>query len=169
MIPELDLPAERIVAVPAPFIRRISAVLIDLILLYWIILIPFERIIAGMIPSGISYSDAFLYLQQNPALLDLMLIVIGIFSLLSWLYFSILEYKLGATAGKLLMRIRVSGQKKDESPTLPQSILRNMIIIFLYIFWPVVVIDALVALFNHHRQRATEMFSRTRTIYTQQI
>ena len=98
---------------PAPVMRRIFAFLVDMIILGVVtfsVQIPFWMSNGTIVITESMFSMRFF--------MEILVAVVTI------AYFTILEYKLGQTLGKMLMKIEVRSQVKEK--TVSQFILRNI-------------------------------------------
>jgi uncharacterized RDD family membrane protein YckC len=127
----LDLPKERFSLITARVEKRFLAFIIDFFILelfiYAPLIKPFEKFFSGGVSSIVST------LQNIPD--GLILTFIASASVLSILYFSLFDYYLQGTPGKLLVGIRVS------KITLLTSFIRNLSAILIFPFNWLIIID----------------------------
>ena len=82
-------------------------------------------------------------------------------------YGTAMEYRFGATLGKMLFRIRVVGQDGVD-PGLREVLLRNLVRT-IEISWPLVGIPVLLIIFTRKRQRLGDMMARTTVIHNKLV
>jgi len=150
----------------ASLIKRLLAFIGDLLIINLIILEPFRKIIIDSIPQG-DFFEVFKLLSENDIVLGKLYassIFIGVIALL---YFSVMEWKLGQTIGKMLFGIYVvpvseeSTIKENNKISFLQSIVRNMYLIPLFPFFILIIIDPIYMFFNKTNQRLSEKMSGT--------
>ncbi len=162
-LPKVKIPGHRVVAVPAPFGRRILAFLIDIILVNIFLTAPFQKIIRGLVPDSTNYTAIQSAMESNPQVATAVFIVGAFSGLFAVLYFAILEAKLGYTVGKLFMRIRVAALDKQEL-TFGKCVIRALFLIPIFpfiLFW---VIEPIYMLLSPVNQRLLERWSNTVTM-----
>lgn len=113
---------------PAPLWKRAFAYIIDSFVINLIIIMPLQKPLEE-IGKGIaekSFFESYKILLQTDlqALLPKLFFMFTIISLLSVLYWAILEYKIGQSVGKILFNIYVKSQ--TEKLTFWQCFLRNI-------------------------------------------
>lgn len=79
-------------------------------------------------------------------------------------YCTMMEWRLGATAGKLIFHLRVVGEE-GRPPRLGQVALRNILKIVEVLWPPRVPVLLLLPLFTRHRQRLGDLFAKTTVIH----
>jgi uncharacterized RDD family membrane protein YckC len=137
---------------PASIPRRIFAFAIDLILIGFIIILPFKRLFQRILPSDYS-SDAIKYFQQNAQLIDslsLLFLVIGIIILF---YFTYFEYKIQQTPGKMLLGLYIFPENKL---TFWNYLLSNLTFIPAFPFTILWIIDPIYMFISPKSQRIME-------------
>ena len=127
----LNLPKERRFVGPASIWKRAIAFIIDLLIIEFIIALPFRGIFTRMIPAG-SLKETYSYLQSHPGVSTKMNMVMVVIGLLALLYFAILEIKIQQTIGKMFMNIYVKSMTKRL--TFWQCLVRNMFFILIFPF-----------------------------------
>jgi uncharacterized RDD family membrane protein YckC len=149
-----------IVKRPAQIYKRMVAYLIDIIIISFIVVWPFNDILKKL--NGIddwNYYTKFQFLMNNPektiqlALISLLIVI------LTLVYWTILEFKLRQSIGKMIMNIKVVSKRKNF--TISQCLVRNISkpldLVFLF--------DVIYLLFNKEsRQRYFEKISDTLVI-----
>ena len=142
---------------PASMTRRILAFIIDLIIINLIIALPFRKIFRKLIPTGMSYSAAKIYFQQNPQLLTGLSTIFFIIGILVVLYFTYLEYKLQQTPGKMLLNLYIVPQGKI---SFWNYLLSNITFIPSFPFTLLWIIDPIYMFRSPKNQRFMEKISR---------
>lgn len=135
----------------APLWKRTFAYLIDAILIDIIIVTPFRSILRIKIQT---LDEFYKFLTTNTSVLIISFFTI---TLLTLFYWTILEYKLEQSIGKMLLKIKVISKTRELS--LWQCIVRNLTktsLLFL-------LLDCLYLL-NKKHQRYFEKLSQTRVI-----
>lgn len=154
------------IVVGASVLKRASAFVIDLLIIDFVIGFPFTGLVERLSPKN--PFDLFTT-GANPGLTEIGIII----SLISVLYFSILEYKIGQTAGKILMNIYVvddypnhqnNKNDNDKGKLFFNYIIRSLFLIpiipFVF-FW---IIDPIYLAFNKDQKRFLEVLSHTKTV-----
>ena len=160
----LNLPKQRTFIGPALFWKRSLAFLADLLLINLVIFFPFRRIIQKLLPAPTSYSETYNYLISNATYTKTLTLVSITMSLLAILYFALMEYKLQQTPGKMLFNISVVSDIKKLS--FWQCLVRSLLIIPIFPFILLWVIDPLFIIFTKTNQRLSEILSKTKTVET---
>ncbi|MDO8480951.1 MAG: RDD family protein [Nanoarchaeota archaeon] len=153
----LNLPQERVFAASPPLWKRFVAFLADLFILDAVIGSPFQRVVPAM--TG-GFGDTMEFLNARPDIAVSLSLVMLAYGLLAVLYFSILEYRLGATPGKMLFGISVRGEEQRFSP----YILRNLPMLLIFPFFILLFIDVVYILVRKDSRRLSELISRTSTV-----
>ena len=132
--------------------KRVLAYLIDIIVINIVIVSPFKPVISKLISTSDFY-QIYSFLLNNPTqTLSLIKISITI-AILSLFYWSILEFKLKQTIGKMLFQIYVTTQNKRL--TFSQCLFRNLT----KTFFIILLIDSITIMSK--KQRVSEMISKT--------
>ena len=130
--------------------RRFIAYIVDLLIVSVLITRPLNNLINKEFNLQSFFDYSFL------STVFLVNLLMGVLTVLYW---SILEYKIGQTIGALLFSLRAKSEN-NKGLSFKQSLLRNITKINgLLIF-----IDAIGILFNKKRQRFFERISKTVTI-----
>ncbi len=145
----------------APTFKRLLAFLVDLFLVN-ILISPFRNVIVSAIPQFSDPSKTFELFNVFSGLskhqLSLISYTMFFAALIAFLYFSVLEYRYGATIGKLLLRLKVE-------PLAEKRYWRYAVrSLFLFPLFPLSllwVVDPVYMLTNPKRQRFSEYVSRT--------
>lgn len=148
--------------VQASVLKRIGAFLIDLLIINWIILIPFREIFTSIIPEAGSFSKTLDLLSSSAEYNAFITVLMVLIAFLAILYFMILEKKLRQTVGKMIFNLHVEGQNKGLSYW--QLFVRSMFLIPVFPFVLLWFIDPVVMLFTKENQRLSEILSRTKVV-----
>ena len=150
------------------FFRRTFAFILDISILSLTILAPLSSFLTQVFPENITpaqATSAFSYLSfsisTNETLSSLLTILMLYVCALIVLYFAILEYLIGQTAGKRLLGLQVEDSTGSQ-PTFWQCIVRNIVFLPVFpfiVFW---ILDPIYILFT--KQRLSEQLSRTKTV-----
>ena len=146
---------------PATIWKRGLAYIIDLFVINLIIIMPFQKILEdlGKGFSGKGFLEIYRFLTSNPsqlqAIIPKLFVIFLVIALLSILYWAILEYKIGQSIGKILMRIYVKSQTGNL--TFKQCFLRNVTKISTF----PLILDASYMIFTKGYQRFFEKISKT--------
>jgi len=154
----LKLPKGGTFLMPAAVWKRALAFIADLLVINLVIGFPFRGILERVIPQDMNILKYTLEGSQTAALTAVSVSL----SILTILYFSILEYKLDQSVGKILFNIYVMNDKKKKS--FWQYLVRSM---FLLPFMPFVALwlaDPSYMLFNRENRRFTEVLSKTKVV-----
>jgi len=157
----LNLPKQRIFTGPALIWKRIAAFAIDFFVIEFVLGFPFQSLIKRIMPTELSYSEAYSFFMNNSYYTKMLTALMIMFSVLAILYFAILEYKLGQTVGKILMNIKVVGEKKLG---FWQCIGRSLFLIPAFPFFLLWVIDPLYLFFGKKGQRLSEVLTKTKVV-----
>lgn len=111
----LDLPKKRGFIAPASLIKRFASYFIDLIIINFIILIPFKKVLSKIIPQNSSYIEVYHFIENNPEISSIFLALSLLIGILAVLYFTYFEYYLQQTPGKMLMNIYIIPENRKLS------------------------------------------------------
>jgi len=156
---KLDLPEKRKIIGNASVFMRVLAFIIDILAVNFVIILPFRGSFANLM-SADSFTEAYDFLQSNPEIAGKLYAMMFIITFLVLAYFIVLEYKLGQTLGKMLLKITVVSEAKEI--TVLQCITINIFLIPFFPFFLLWIIDPLYLLFT--KRRFSEVISKTRTI-----
>jgi len=143
---------------PASLLRRLLAFMIDLAILDLVVFFPFKLLIESYIPENIGFVESYRYIAANPNLISILNTISIFIGILSILYFSILEYKVGKTIGKMIIRLEVKSELKEKSYW--QFLVRSLFLMIVFPFSIIFFVDLFYLLFNK-TQRWTERISKT--------
>ena len=145
----------------ASILKRAAAFFIDLVIINMVILFPFRSIFEKIIPETDSFSKALDFLSNNADSASITVIILLI-SIISILYFMILEKNLNQSVGKMLFNLYVNSQTKDLKYW--QLFVRSIFLIPLFPFILLWIIDPIVMFFTKENQRLSEILSRTKVV-----
>ena len=134
----------------ASFWKRGLAYLIDLLIINFVIVFPFQSLINQNSFDFKSFNLESLFAINSKEMLITSILIV----LLSLAYWSILEYKLEQSVGKILLNLKVKTKKQL---SLTQSIIRNLSKPFFFIL----IIDIIYLNFSTTKQRLFEKWSNT--------
>ncbi len=115
----------------ASIVKRILAFIFDLLLINFIIR-PFQSMILKILGNP-SWKEALSMVESNPEALGSLTTILFFISVLSLLYFAVMEWKFSQTLGHMLVGIYVQSEKKD--PKLWQFIISNLFILPFFPFF----------------------------------
>ena len=154
---KLNLPKEKTFTGPALLWKRIAAFFIDMALLGLIVFVPFRGVVASNLPQK-SFWESLKSLA-SPDVAGYLLPFYIAMSVLTFLYFFMLENKMAQTIGKKAMKIYVVGDNKQLKKW--QVFVRNLLFIPLFPFDLLVIADPIFMLFTKTNQRLSEILSKT--------
>lgn len=147
---KLDIPKQRTMQVPCSVWKRFFAFIIDLLILDIIIFNSLKNIILNIIPNNLPYTELALFIENNPDILNKIMVIFIYLSLIIIIYFTVLEFKFSQTVGKMLLGIFVKSSNKKPL-TFTRVLLSNIIFIPIFpfvLFW---LIEPLYILFTNRR------------------
>lgn len=142
----------------APLWKRAVAYIIDIFVINLIIISPFNRAFDN-IPTEISskgFIELYNYFLNNIS--SNLIISLLIMALLSVLYWTVLEFKIGQSVGKLIMHIYVVPEKKEF--TFFQVFIRNISKISSILL----ALDSLYLIFGYTGQRYFDKIAKTKVV-----
>ena len=131
------------------FFRRVASFITDILVINIIIIWPFQNIFY-------EYADLGLNIEVLPTNIYLAVLIIFI---LSWMYFSFMEYYLGQSIGQMIMKLKVS-----DDISLWKALVRNCYMIPFFPFYILWISEPLYLAF--FRERLLEKITGTRTVLT---
>ncbi|MBI4452156.1 RDD family protein [Candidatus Woesearchaeota archaeon] len=158
---KLNLPEERMFVAPALLWKRIVAFLIDLLILFFIVFIPFRGFISSRLPKDYSFSETYKMLTAGQDVYSIIPVYMAML-LLMFLYFYLLERKMAQTIGKKLMNLYIVSDNAELKRW--QALVRNLLFIPVFPFDLLIIIDPVSMLFTKTNQRLSELLSRTRVV-----
>ena len=111
--------------------------------------------------------ETYNYFINNPSLNNAILWVSIALSALTLSYFTILEWKLGQTLGKMILKINVKSEHKTIK--IWQAFVRNLFLIPVFPFIALWIIDPLFMLFTKNNQRLMEILSKSKVVQHYEI
>jgi uncharacterized RDD family membrane protein YckC len=144
------------------FFKRAIAVLLDISILSMTILAPITGLLETITPAE-DFKTTYALFVENQQMSSIITVSILFVSALIMMYFLIVEYVVGQTAGQRLMGLKVMSIH-GEQPTFFQCFLRNLIVfpVFPFIlFW---MLDPLYLLFT--KKTLTEQLTKTKVVRT---
>lgn len=130
--------------------KRGLAYIIDLLVINFVIVYPFQSLL-NKTPLSLTSLDFKSLLGIDTTQILVITAIIGILSIAYW---SILEYRIGQSLGKIILNLKV--ETKGEL-TFMQALIRNLSKPFLFIM----LIDVIYMGFSHEKQRLFEKWSKT--------
>ena len=159
---EVNIPKERTFVGPALIWKRIAAFFIDLMIINFVVLLPFKSLFRGIIPADYSFSEAYGLLSASANYTSFITLVSFMMSMLIILYFLMMEGKMGQTIGKMLMKIYVVSENNAMGKW--HMLVRNLVFIPVFPFVLLWVLDPLFMFFTKTNQRLTEILSKTKVV-----
>lgn len=156
---KLNLPKQMMIKAPAPVWKRLLAFFIDFIIIDFFIFASFKKIIRTLVPENSGFS-AYSYLAANPEVSNVLIAVSISAGILAMLYFTILEWGLSQTVGKIIMKLYVESDLKQLK--LWQCLVRSMFIIPVFPFVLLWIVDPVYLFWKN--TRFSEILSKTKTI-----
>lgn len=149
-----------LVPMPPSFFRRALAFILDISILSFTVFAPLSIFFERFVPIA-DISTTYTSLVHDQKISTLLTILMLFIFTLVLLYFSMLEYIVGQTAGKRMIGIKVEDIYGNR-PSFWQCLIRNLVLLPIFpfiLFW---IIDPLFLLIS--KQRLSEQLSRTRTV-----
>lgn len=177
----LNLPQPHYFAAPASLVRRFFAFVLDLFVVQFFLLGPFQSAFGRFFPpealQSLDFQALRSVLESNPQLSSTVFFLSLGAGAVALLYFSLLQFFMHKTIGMHLLGIDLiaGDQKKSASPASASSLsfwqcfVRNLFVIPVFpfiIFW---IVDPLFMFFNKHHQRLLEKWSKTRMIQIMEL
>jgi len=135
------------------FWKRFIAYLIDMIIINVIVVSSFRGLLKNIVKDKSSFVILDMFNYQNKELL----LVSGIIALFTLIYWSVLEFKINQTIGKIIMNIKVVSDNKKSKYW--QYLVRNLSKPFILIL----ILDVLYMLISRDK-RFFEKISNTKVI-----
>ncbi|MDD3151148.1 MAG: RDD family protein [Candidatus Gastranaerophilales bacterium] len=143
--------------------ERSLAFLIDLLVFFFLILMPFSSIyyeMSGINPQEISVSES----MDNPRIFGILMVGYFACLLIFLFYLSAFEYMIGATIGKRMIGLSLA--HKDKKMSLWKAILRNLAKSVLFNF---LVFDCFLMLFDPQKRRISDFLAGTIVVSSRKI
>lgn len=140
---------------PASFTRRALAYIVDSFILNLILLSPIINQIKKIVGENTDFTSSYYFFIENPQKVSAILLLGLVLVILTILYYSILEFKLRQTIGKMLFDIKVMSKKASfkYSQTLIRNLSKPISILFIF--------DVLYLILKKQNQRFFEKISNT--------
>ena len=139
---------------PASILKRVAAFFIDIIILEFFVLSSFERVVGKILPVS-SFMEMTSYLENNPQkmmLLVVMAIIAGVFVVF---YFTLFEWALWQTPGKMLVNIRI----KEDNIGFWKILMSNLTFLPIFPFNVLWIVDPVHMFFSDKNQRLMEKWT----------
>ena len=135
--------------------RRVLAYIIDTAILNLILLAPIIKQMQKIVGDNTSFTSSYQFFINNPQKISAVVILGFMLIILTIAYYSILEFKLRQTIGKMLLGIKVMSKKANfkYSQTLIRNISKPISILFIF--------DVIYLLVKKQNQRFFEKISDT--------
>ena len=143
------------IEIPAALWKRVCAYLIDALVVSIIIGLPLNRFYPRTIPNPETMVDVWASLRETMSFQTMLISLIA--TVLTILYWAVLEYKISQTLGKALMKIRV--RSLVGSLSFKQCFIRNLSKTSTLLL----LIDSLFML-RSHRHRYLDMVAKTEVV-----
>jgi uncharacterized RDD family membrane protein YckC len=151
--------AKKGMTVNASFLKRGLALIVDLAIVNILILYPFHGILMQAVPHT-SLMSTYRYISQGLLPKGLVIGFTLVNIIMTFLYFYLLERRIGQTPGKILLNLKVVAMEKSE----PSILMRSALFVLVLHFTFFAIIDIGYALFNEHNQRLGEYLSKTKVV-----
>jgi len=151
---KLKLPSSHVIIVRAALWRRILAFLVDFMIMQLVIIRAFDSIFAKVSAAGATFSEISVYLEANPAIysqINWAIICIGILTIA---YFVIMQYRFRQTLGMMMFNIKIESLNKEIG--IMQLIVSNLMLLPVFPFLLLWIIDPIYSIFNKNSQRLTQ-------------
>ena len=158
----LKLPGARKITRNASLIKRGVAFMLDLTIINLIIAYPLKGYLNELLPTFASFNETYNYFLANQGLSYGLLSISFAISILSIAYFTILEKNIGQSIGKKLLHLKVVSL--DKKPKTWKYIIRSLLLIPVFPFILLWIIDPIYLFFNTEGQRLMESISKTKVI-----
>ena len=147
-------------AVPVSLWKRVFAYFVDLAVINFIVVLPFQKVMQKMVEvKSEKFMELFRFFEGNPETIKTVFFVSLLVSILTILYWAVLEFKLKQSVGKMLFKIYVRNTKKGNLK-FSQCLIRNITKVSLI----PIALDSLYMIFTKQHQRYFEKISNTEVI-----
>jgi uncharacterized RDD family membrane protein YckC len=146
----------------ASLFKRFLSFVFDIIIINFFIVLPFRPLMTKYLGEGKSFSEMISYVQNTPEVMQKVSTIVFFISILSLLYFTIMEWKFGSTFGQKIMKLKVTSE--NEHVTFWQSLLNNMFILPFFPFFILWIVDPIHMLFNEEGRRFSEKIAKTKVV-----
>ncbi len=162
----LNLPKKRTFVGEAAIWKRALAFILDILIIDFFILTAYDKVLLRIL-DGSSISQIINILQTNSKLYAGVIVLVALMFILIIAYFSLLEFLIGQTPGKMLFNLRVVTKDSLEIPKCWQCTLRSLFIIPVFPFILLWIIDPIYLIWK--KERLSEWISKTKVIQVQVI
>lgn len=146
---------------PALLWKRIAAFAIDIIILGLFVFVPFRGVFAASMEEA-SFMASLKSITSNDELIGEFTPYYIAMSLLTFLYFFILESKMRQTIGKKILNLYIVSDYGEIKKW--QAFVRNLLFIPVFPFDWLMIIDPVFMFFKSSNQRLSEILSKTRVV-----
>ena len=157
-----------------PIWKRLLSFIIDILILEFFIIGSFRIPISKLIGNNKGIMETYTAMQQNLFLTEKFTAIIILISLLSYFYFVLLEYLIGQTPGKIILKLKtikipnLAGKKEYNTiPKFWQCLIRSLFIFPITPFIFLWILDPLFFFFSPNKQRLIEYLSKTVVVQEQ--
>ena len=160
IIMALKLPKEvRYSFTKPPLWKRVFAYIIDAIIISIIVELPFAAVTTkAFTTQNLDFFGFYTFLISNPQRIQVIIITTLIIAILTLFYWSIFEYKLNQTIGKMLFKLYVKSEKGKL--TYDQALIRSIT----KISFILLILDCIGLINSPKAQRFSERWSKTYVI-----
>ncbi len=145
---------------PAPLWKRVFAYFIDLAIINLFVAFPFQGIMQKFVDIETNnFSSLLNFFKGSPETTKVLFFTSLIMSILTVLYWAILEFKIQQSVGKIILKIHVRSTKKGNL-RFSQCLVRNITKISLI----PIILDSVYMIFTKSHQRYFEKMSNTEVI-----
>lgn len=137
----------------ASILKRILALIFDILFINLIIGTPFNGLIKKIVGENINYSTILTNLSNNQVALSKLSTILFFISVLALFYFAIMEYKFNQTIGQMLIGVYVQSVNKELK--FWQVVVSNLFILPFFPFFILWVVDPMYMFFSNN-QRLSE-------------
>jgi len=158
---DLNLPGERLVKVNANVLRRFLAFLLDMIIIS-LLTLPIQGFMK--VEQKETFGETLKAMMASPGFGSKMMIAAVFFAIIAILYFTILEFMMRQSVGKMIFKVYVDSLANHGKMTLGQSFLRNLFLIPFIPFSFIAIADPIFMLWTRENQRLSEMICKTKVV-----
>ena len=158
----LAIPTSPKFQAPATLWKRITAFILDLLIIDLVLLFPLKRLLEKIIPLGIGFQETYQYLTTNAQAATALTFISFAIGVLALLYFTLLEYRLNQTIGKMVFKIYIISTNKELN--IWQCIGRNLFALPFFPFIILWVVDPIFMFMTKDNRRLSEILTKTKTI-----
>tara|TARA_Y100000310_G_scaffold336465_1_gene421064 strand:+ start:58 stop:543 length:486 start_codon:yes stop_codon:yes gene_type:complete len=145
---------------PAPLWKRVFAYFVDLAIINFVVAFPFQGIMQKFVSVETdNFSSILNFFKGSPETTKVLFFTSLIMSVLTVLYWAVLEFKIQQSVGKMLLNIHVKSTKKGDLK-FSQCLVRNITKISLI----PIILDSVYMIFTKQHQRYFERMSNTEVV-----